>query len=85
MLHERVPYTVRQDGVQLVRTWSDEFMIRKIGAPDGSAPYSEAIDVESCPDRYYETDIPLGPEEQEEATLADALDALGQLGVDIDD
>ena len=82
MLHIREFYKTRQDGVCLYRTYSDEYMIQKVGTEE---VYSEAIDVEASADEYFETDIPLAPDEQEEATFTDAMDALGRLGVDFVD
>lgn len=47
-------YQTRQDGVNLFRTYSDkQVYIRKVGTNE---EYSEAIDVESAPYTYEETD-----------------------------
>lgn len=47
-------YTQRMDGVKLYRTYSDSNKyIQKIGTTE---VYSEAIDVESAPYKYEETD-----------------------------
>jgi hypothetical protein len=47
-------YRVREDGVTLYRTYSDaNLMIRKVGTEE---VYSEAIDVESAPYTYEETE-----------------------------
>lgn len=47
-------YRVREDGVILYRSFSDEgFYIQKIGTNE---VYSEAIDVESAPYVYIETE-----------------------------
>ena len=47
-------YRTRQDGVNLFRTYSDENKyIRKVGTNE---EYSEAIDIESAPYTYIETD-----------------------------
>ena len=48
-------YRVREDGVQLYRTYSDEyFMIKKVNTEE---LYEEAIDVETVVYEYEETDI----------------------------
>ena len=48
-------YRVREDGVQLYRTYSDEyFMIKKVNTDE---LYEEAIDVETVVYEYEETDI----------------------------
>lgn len=53
-------FRVREDGVLLYRTYSDEgFYIRKVGTDE---VYSEAIDVENAPYEYEETDIPIEEE-----------------------
>lgn len=50
-------YTTREDGVNLYRSYSDKKVkIHKIGTEE---IYSEAIDVESAPYTYEETDIPI--------------------------
>lgn len=47
-------YQIRQDGVNLFRTYSDENKyIRKVGTNE---KYSEAIDIEGAPYEYEETD-----------------------------
>lgn len=47
-------YKTRKDGVNLYRTYSDAgFIIQKVGSEE---IYSEAIDVESAPYQYIETD-----------------------------
>ena len=57
-------YRTREDGVNLYRTYSDEgFYIRQI--PTG-IEYSEAIDVETAPYTYEETDKPIETEEMTE-------------------
>lgn len=48
-------YKTREDGVRLYRTYSDKgVQIRKVGTNE---IYDEAIDVESAPFVYEETDI----------------------------
>ena len=50
----KVFYKKREDGVNLYRTYSDKSMqIRKVGTNE---IYDEAIDVESAPFIYEETD-----------------------------
>lgn len=56
-------YSTRKDGVKLYKTYSDQnLMIRKVGTDE---VYSEAIDIETAPFTYEETDIPI-PEQPEE-------------------
>ena len=50
-------YKTRADGVNLIRTYSDEGLyLRQL--PTG-IEYGEAIDVENAPFTYEETDIPI--------------------------
>lgn len=59
-------YKTREDGVNLYCTYSDEgFYIRQI--PTG-IEYGEAIDVETAPYTYEETDKLIEVEETEEET-----------------
>ena len=71
-----IPYRTREDGVQLVKTFTGEYdaegkvvptyyMIHKI---DTDEYYAEAIDVENAPWSYEETDIPA---ERDEITEVD--------------
>lgn len=54
-------YRTREDGVNLYRTYStDGFAIHKVGTDE---IYDEAIDVESAPFIYEETDIPINEED----------------------
>ena len=54
-------FSTRKDGVKLYKTYSDEgFYIRKIGTEE---IYDEAIDVESAPYEYEETDEKIEQEE----------------------
>ena len=47
-------YETRKDGINLYRTYSDQSVyIRKVGTEE---EYTEAIDVESAPFTYEETD-----------------------------
>lgn len=56
-------YRTRQDGVNLFITRSDKnFKIRKVGTEE---IYDEAVDVESAPYTYEETDIPIEKEDEE--------------------
>ena len=68
-------YKTRSDGVVLHRTYSDAgMMIERDGIQ-----YSEAIDPASLGRVYTETDIPC------EATEADYIAALAELGVDLNE
>lgn len=54
---EKVFYATRKDGVNLYRTYSTEgVQIRKIGTEE---IYDEAVDIESAPYTYEETNIPV--------------------------
>ena len=56
-------YETRKDGVNLYRTYSDaNVYIHKIGTNE---EYTEAIDVESAPFEYIETDKAIETEENE--------------------
>ena len=66
-------YTTRNDGVVLYRTYSDaKMMIHKI---DTEEYYAEAIDVETAPWSYEETDMPIEDEdiEEEETPVRDGI------------
>ena len=55
-------YRTRKDGVNLYRTYSDQkVMIRKVGTNE---VYDEAIDIETAPYVYEETDQPINSEEE---------------------
>lgn len=55
-------YRTRKDGVNLYRTYSDaDLKIQKVGTDE---IYDEAIDVESAPYTYEETDMPIEVEEE---------------------
>lgn len=73
-------YRTRADGVNLYRSYSDKGLIlQKVGTDE---IYDEAIDVEGAGYRYEETDIPIeGGKDPDEATEADLLAALAELGV----
>lgn len=50
-------YKTRNDGVNLYKTYSDkELKIQKVGTDE---IYSSAIDVETAPFEYVETDLPI--------------------------
>lgn len=50
-------YITREDGVKLYKTYSDiDVYIRKIGTNED---YTEAIDIETAPYEYEETDKPI--------------------------
>ena len=54
-------YKTRADGVNLYRTYSNaHLLLHKIGTDEY---YSEAIDVESAPWTYEETELPIEDEE----------------------
>ena len=92
-------YTTRTDGIKLFRfavpntkmgdQWDrPQFKIRQ---DQTGALYDEAIDVENAPYTYIETDIPTEsdidptPEPETDLTLNDTLNALNEMGVNIDD
>lgn len=54
-------YRVREDGVTLVKTYSDRGMMIHGGYPE--ADYAEAIDPEDANRTYTETEIPIPSEE----------------------
>ena len=59
-------YRTREDGVRLYRSYSDQNLyIKKIGTDE---VYAEAIDVESAPYEYEETDTPIEECAEEPAT-----------------
>lgn len=61
---KREDYRTRKDGVNLIRTYSTEGLkIRKVGTDE---IYDKAIDVESAPFTYEETDIPIDEGETNE-------------------
>ena len=63
-------FRTRRDGVKLFKSYSDaNKYIRKVGTEE---IYSEAIDVESAPYTYEETDIPVQEEKIEELSELDA-------------
>lgn len=74
-------YTTREDGVVLNRTFSDAGFY--IVQNETGIKYSEAVDVEGAPYTYTETDEPI--ETTDEATEADYLNALNELGVNTDE
>jgi hypothetical protein len=57
-------YKTREDGVNLYRTYSDNgFMIQKVGTDE---VYDEAVDIESAPYTYVETDEKIEDTEEDE-------------------
>lgn len=70
-------YLTREDGVNLYRNYSDEgfYIIQN----ETGIEYSEAIDVEGAPYTYSESDKLI--ENEDEATEADYIEALGRFGV----
>ena len=92
-----VYYTTRSDGVKLYRfavpntktgdEWDrPQFKIRQ---DQTDILYDEAIDIESAPYTYTETDIPaesgVDPQPETDLTLDDTIEMLKDLGVDTDD
>ena len=76
-----IPYRTREDGVNLVKTFTGEydakgniiptyFMIHKIGTEEY---YDLAIDVENAPWSYEETDIPVERDETAESIDRDGI------------
>ena len=55
-------YTTRKDGVRLYRSYSDQN--RYIKQQPTGIEYAEAIDVETAPYTYVETDKPIEVEEK---------------------
>lgn len=92
-----VYYTTRSDGIKLFRfavpnTKTDGKWDRpqfKIRQDQTDILYDEAIDVENAPFTYTETDIPaesdVDPQPETDLTLDDTLQALNEMGVDIND
>lgn len=72
-------YMTRKDGVVLNRTYSDSGLY--ILQNETSIEYSEAVDVEGAAYTYSETDKPIEVEEVDEATEADYIAALEEMGV----
>ena len=54
-------YRTREDGVRLVRFYSDQGMMIHGGFPEGD--YAESIDPEDANRTYTETDIPIPSDE----------------------
>jgi len=54
-------YRTREDGVRLVRSYSDQGMMIHGGFPEGD--YAESIDPEDLHREFTETDIPVPSEE----------------------
>lgn len=72
-------YMTRKDGVVLNRTYSDSgFYILQ---NETGIEYSEAVDVEGAAYTYTETDKLIEVEDVDEATEADYIAALEEMGV----
>lgn len=73
------------EGVERVKAYSD----KNVYIERGGAMYSEADDFVYQNRKYAETDIPIDidptPEPETDLTLNDTLQALNEMGVDIDD
>ena len=69
-------YRVREDGVTLVRTFSDSGFMIHGGFPE--ADYAQAIDPEDANRTYTETDIPI---QSEEISDSDALNIIMGRGI----
>lgn len=74
-------YMTRKDGVVLNRTYSDGGFY--IFQNETNIKYSEAVDVEGAPYTYSETDELI--EVEGEATEQDYLNALNELGVQLNE
>ena len=66
-------YRTREDGVRLVRTYSDRVMMIHGGFPEGD--YEESIDPEDANRTWTETDIPI-PKDTTELTDTEALNII---------
>ena len=61
---KREHYATREDGVELIRTYSDKGVkIQKVGTDE---IYDDAVDVEGAGYRYTETEEPIEVESNEE-------------------
>ena len=61
---KREHYATREDGVELIRTYSDKGVkIQKVGTDE---IYDDAVDVEGAGYRYTETEEPIEVESSEE-------------------
>lgn len=66
MAIKREHHSTRKDGVMLFKSYSDQNLyIRKVGTDE---VYAEAIDIESAPFQYEETDVAIEPLVEEETT-----------------
>ena len=74
-------YMTRYDGVELYRSYSDkDVYIRKVGTDE---LYTEAIDVSASTYEYEETNISIDEPSAGDATEADYIAALKELGCEI--
>ena len=65
-------YTTRNDGVKLYKSYSDNNkIIKKVGTAE---EYSEAIDIETAPYTYVETDKDIPQEQREIFENAEAVE-----------
>ena len=70
-------YKTRNDGVNLYISYSDKgLQLRKVGTDE---VYDDAVDVESAPYTYEETETPI----EGDATDADYQAALREMGVNV--
>lgn len=74
-------YSTKPDGVKLFRRYSDLSVY--IRQDQTGAEYTDAIDVETAPYTYTETDKPI--ESDSDLTVDDTLEMLSEMGVDTDD
>lgn len=62
-------YRTREDGVNLYKTYSDEgYLIQKVGTEE---IYEEAVDIETAPYSYIETEEKIENEEESEEVKYD--------------
>lgn len=79
-------FMTREDGVSLIRTYSDEnYYIQKVGTDE---IYAEAIDVDFATWTYEETTTKIEEETEDiidpnEATITDYQDGLREFGVEV--
>lgn len=79
-------FMTREDGVSLIRTYSDEnYYIQKVGTDE---IYAEAIDVDYSTWSYEETTTKIEDEMEDvidpnEATITDYQDGLREFGVEL--
>ena len=64
--------TITIDGREFIHTYSDTYLIRKVGTDE---IYTDAMDVLDC--RYEETDIPIEAAPADDVEMREALAILG--------